>query len=524
MEGHLARQAQAVKQGGDVKAWSPDLVATAGLMTEGLESVARHCVLRAAVEADLEAALRLLARARTVTPWDDTVAACFDEARFRSGKWDALLLADLEKEAKEERDASAAAEYLRVAAHIGKPRDIALASRRAAAVLQGTPHAWMVEVRSAFARPNFLSDPVLLDRLLAESGPALLDPRERLVFALYGEDPPSVVEQARRDLSLQRAALRQAAVQEQERVEEILTRPSRARRPDVPRTSGPDAMERALDALRVRLERPWMAKHPSKAPLEALALRAGRLVGRGEVDLSTWLAALGDELGLVPLLDRAIRGENEWEALVGDALARCTAALDELLGAVWVRDVFEQTAETWPVIQSLGADGADLLREKAAVEQAAADAASPVQREACELALTGLLTRVQARHERVLRDEPADERGDRATVEPDLMTLHLLALERSRDELGTPEWAIARGLAEVRRFNIAGGRRDVKMLRGTRTEDGALFELRQPDSRLPVRVMFTMGKAGRQAVAVLAKQDDEHQKRMIARVQGWLSW
>jgi hypothetical protein len=50
-----------------------------------------------------------------------------------------------------------------------------------------------------------------------------------------------------------------------------------------------------------------------------------------------------------------------------------------------------------------------------------------------------------------------------------------------------------------------------------------LWELRHRDGRHPVRVVYVLGEAGPRVVAIMAKQDDAHQRRMIERVRSWAS-
>jgi hypothetical protein len=95
------------------------------------------------------------------------------------------------------------------------------------------------------------------------------------------------------------------------------------------------------------------------------------------------------------------------------------------------------------------------------------------------------------------------------------------ALERSRDELRTPEWALHAGLRQVAFYNLARGSRDLKMLRGTRDASGALWELRHHDGRNPVRVLYRMTPADPEVRAMIAKEDEAQQQRMIDRVRGW---
>jgi hypothetical protein len=67
-------------------------------------------------------------------------------------------------------------------------------------------------------------------------------------------------------------------------------------------------------------------------------------------------------------------------------------------------------------------------------------------------------------------------------------------------------------------YNRTLGRRDLKMLRGTRDEHGGLWELRHQDGRNPVRVMYRHTPQGPEVVSILAKRDDAHQRRAIAAI------
>lgn len=142
--------------------------------------------------------------------------------------------------------------------------------------------------------------------------------------------------------------------------------------------------------------------------------------------------------------------------------------------------------------------------------------------------LTGLLADATARAALVGEPEPEPSRllgAVEVLGEEDdgfrPMQVAARALERSRRDLGTPEWALQEGLRLLAFYNLSRGRRDRKMLQGTRDEAGALWELRHRDARHPVRVLYRAGDEGPRIIAILAKQDDAHQRRVIERVRGW---
>jgi len=98
------------------------------------------------------------------------------------------------------------------------------------------------------------------------------------------------------------------------------------------------------------------------------------------------------------------------------------------------------------------------------------------------------------------------------------MTVAPWAVARSERDLGAPLWALAKGLEEVARYNAArGAGRDVKQLKGYEN----LWEPRRHGR--PVRINFKLTPEGPVVVGIFAKQNDEHQKRLLDRIAGWLS-
>lgn len=193
------------------------------------------------------------------------------------------------------------------------------------------------------------------------------------------------------------------------------------------------------------------------------------------------------------------------------------ASLVEARRAYWLQGTFSRLHAVWPLLPS---NDGELRRRVTELAGAASDAQDDGARAQVEGRLAGLFLRAQEKELEESSPEDVTEPLDDDGFVP--MTLDPEALAWSRRELDTPEWAIAEGCRQVAFYNLARGRRDLKMLRGTRDDAGALWELRHRDGRHPVRVMYVYRDDGPRVMAVLAKQDDAHQGRMIERVRGAL--
>jgi hypothetical protein len=182
--------------------------------------------------------------------------------------------------------------------------------------------------------------------------------------------------------------------------------------------------------------------------------------------------------------------------------------------------VFARMNAAWPLLARMDGDTSDIWRRARALQEAAPRATDPAARADIERHLTLLLGDAQARD--IAEAQPAAGEPDERADDFQPMSVEPGAVDRSRRDLDTPEWALAEGLRQVAFFNLARGRRDLKMLRGTRDDAGALWELRHRDGRHPVRVVYVLAESGPCVVAIMAKQDDAHQRRMIERVRAWL--
>ena len=197
-----------------------------------------------------------------------------------------------------------------------------------------------------------------------------------------------------------------------------------------------------------------------------------------------------------------------------EAASSQVAAFLDRLGAVWPLAARAREGSALRVRANVLAKRADELAQQDA------------QREELEATLTALLRDAAAAAVEggtaAASESETDEFAEPLAADAFLpMRLAGDALDRSRRELATPEWALAEGLRQVAFYNLARGARDLKMLRGTRQETGALWELRHRDAHLPVRIFYRQTELGPIATAILAKGNDAHQRRAIARVRTW---
>jgi len=524
--------ARATELGTDEEgAWRPERVSSAGLLGPAARVLARHLVLRAARVPEPEA-LGLLARACSLAPGDEIIASCYNEARFRAGDRHEALLDDLVRELRAQPGLGAAAEALRVAERLGRRRLASRLRKQVVALAAETAHGWMAAVRATFARPAELADSAQVARLLDGAAPSRVDPRVREVRALYGAEPERSVARFRRALEAQHEALQwQALVAEIQLDEATAPRGERLgrQRPVPPTGPGEGAVAAAFAALRHRLDRPAMTRSPLKPTLEEHARRAVALVAQpDEPAAAQWIVALGDrERGLVAELDRLITAAAaDDESRVRAALERADAALTTALASSWLSATLRRILALWPLAARGGTDTQQLGADIDRLEQEAAAATDEATRGQVERRLTALFDQALSANPPEWQEPPTeapDDDASAARADPFApMGLDGAALERSRRQLGTPDWALSEGLRQVAFYNLARGCRDLKLLRGSRdAPEGPLWELRHRDSRHPVRVLYRVTPAGPRVLAILAKQSDAHQRRALARCHRW---
>ena len=246
-----------------------------------------------------------------------------------------------------------------------------------------------------------------------------------------------------------------------------------------------------------------------------LAIEEAKRALGGQKEALEW-AILVAEVGLEPAgsgRDAGLSSEKE-------------AAATEEREASRIASFVTRLDTVWP-LATQKPDGAELRRRAWALGRAVGSVNADL--EALDAQLTALLTDAMRTPDisEVLPGELTDEadlNGDETSDDEEgfaPMRLDERALERSRRELGTPEWALHEGLRQIAFFNLARGARDAKMLRGTRDERGGLWELRHRDTRHPVRVFYRFTPDGPIACAFIAKVDDADQRRKIERVLGW---
>ena len=489
-------------------------VPSAGLMTPLPLLLARHLVLEAARDVqDSGRAITLLERASELSP-DHVVRVISLEGRFRLGDRTSALGAALARLARKSPDSGVAAAWLRVAEHQGDARGRRLAHRALLRATEAGPHAWAARVVVLLGRANERADDKRVAALCDPPALSELDPGSWVVFALYGPEPQMSVTRWRQALEAQRLALEHTSRLRLTRLERRATTPPRARRPEVPAAPADGALHVAVDALWWRLTRPGMATSPHKDALWRHARAARRLAETTPAEAApVWLLAVGD---LVAAVDAELRGGADASTETAAALLLAEAALATVLRAAWLQATFEALGTIRPAAYS-GRPGAEALipRLEALERRAAAlsDADDPVQRDAVDRAVRELL------FDGVIppgNTAPAAGSTDEDDFAP--MTMAPGAMDRSR-QLGTPDWALSRGLTQIHRYNLAGGHRDLKKLKGiTTADDGGLWELRHHSARSAVRIVYRLTPTGPRALAIMLKENDAQQSRLLERI------
>src|SRR5262249_46234814 len=131
----------------DPTSYAPERVPVAGLLARARLVLARHCV-QCAMHPPEERSLARLAHAARLVPGEPAFQACFNEARFRAGRHDDALLADLLAEANRDTGLPAAAEALTIAETQERPREAKVARKRMTRLADKTPHEWIANVRA----------------------------------------------------------------------------------------------------------------------------------------------------------------------------------------------------------------------------------------------------------------------------------------------------------------------------------------------------------------------------------------
>ena len=202
------------------------------------------------------------------------------------------------------------------------------------------------------------------------------------------------------------------------------------------------------------------------------------------------------------------------------APAEAERALDDLLASHWLADLTQRLAVAWPYAgRSPSHEG--IGQRIATLLQTASQAHTQEARHEVDAEALRFLEQISTRPTEELATAGGDEPTELADDDFRAMAVPNGVVERSDRDLGTPMWALQEGLRQVTQYNLARGRRDLKMLRGTRAHDGALWELRHRDGRHPVRVVYRLSETGPVVVAIMIKSDEDDQARVMARIAGW---
>lgn len=138
-----------------------------------------------------------------------------------------------------------------------------------------------------------------------------------------------------------------------------------------------------------------------------------------------------------------------------------------------------------------------------------------------DLAFGEIDTRLSELRRSIYEGPSAAESTDAGGPQADsgTMVLHAEFERFSCEELGMLPDALRRALEMVRLFNLSGGRRDRKRLRGKKARD--LFELRHRTAHSGgLRVFYERHGQGWRALAAMSKYDDRQQREAIERVRG----
>ena len=148
---------------------------------------------------------------------------------------------------------------------------------------------------------------------------------------------------------------------------------------------------------------------------------------------------------------------------------------------------------------------------RASIARARTDADADIRFADIDCSLTELS--IDLHHDRgpTQPSEPTPEAVGTMQLHPDFQRF-------SSEELGMLPEALRRALEMVRLFNLSGGRRDRKRLKGKRAHD--LFELRHRTAHTGgLRVFYERNGRGWMALAAMSKYDDRQQRDAIERVR-----
>lgn len=468
----------------------------------GLGRLLGMVLLRRLRRGDERDALALAERALALAPEELAIRLTWNDLRFHGGGRDTALLRSLREERQRWDSVSVCALGARVADELGEvsvgrrfrdrlvPRALDL----------GTGSGWLLALAETLRDPAALADRAGLDRLASAQRPLenLDDP---LAFVVLGSDGRGAAA-ADHELALLEAIcdLETAAQLEGAPVPGGGRRRAPAWRqlvakalPGADQEAFPGRLFARLQALRAAA--PTLRQAPLAAQLRGLLRELGAAADlgvRAPAELERLLPSLGDHLAAP-----APEGAAELAAWLGQAR-------DPLRLALRAPRTERLAGELSRVAVRLRMAGrAGLLPEVSRLRAELADPGSD---------LDGLARRLLELDS--ILEPPAEE-----VPEPGLMRLHGEFDAFSLEELGILPEALRRARELVRLFNLSGGQRDRKRLKGKGAR--SLFELRHRTARLGgLRVFYRREGAGWLALAAMSKYDDRQQQEAIDRIVG----
>lgn len=436
-------------------------------------------------------------------------------------RWDKDLVASLRAEADRWSSISVAAMGGAVSRFLG---DRASERRFRPGVVErclsvGTPDAWIVAVIEALADPAMRADPLVLDRLLQlapkrvlPAGPlsaVVADSLDEPELARTLDDVGAALLDARVAIDLARSIETGEVAAKKVRGpawKQVLQLPW----PGPGQGDAEEVLASRLQALRASC--PALRQPPVAAKLRSLV---------GELDRAADLddgEGIGEEartaaLDLLRALPSMIRAHVETPT-PNHELKLCSA-LDEALHHLRVALAEPRLDALRTGLRRLGARGRAAFDTEVCdfvSEALARIAAAPI-----DAALDALLHRIEREVAGFTAGQRATAPGAGAAAEPGQMHVHEDFVRFSTEELGLREDHLWRVYEMIDLFNLSGGRRDRKRLKGEAAM--GLHELRAKSTFFgALRVFYRRHKEGWIALAAMRKHDERDQNDAIERV------
>lgn len=435
-------------------------------------------------------------------------------------KWDRELVASLRAEADRWASISVGAMGGAVSRHL---QDRASERRFRAGVVEralsiGSPDAWVVAVVEALADPSVRGDARVLDRLLqlAPQRPLVPGPLAAVLSdSLESGELQPTLEDVSAALLDARLAIDLARSIECGEVEARKTRTPAWKQllnqawPSAAHPAGEEQIAARIQALRAAA--PALRQSPLAARFRALVDELDRAAeAEGDPERE---GLRGEALAVLAALPSFLRSYLDAPAVATSRLLE--AHLDDSLRALrsWLADA--RVERLRGALRRLGARG------RSDLDTEVCDFVSESLAELASLEIDGRLETRLSTFELRLAEFTATQRTVQTTPEtppePGLMQVHADFARFSIDELGLRPDHLARVYEMIELFNLSGGRRDRKRLKGEAAV--GLFELRARSAHFgPLRVFYRRLRDGWIALAAMRKHDERDQNDAIERV------